>query len=129
MEPGYRGGGKLVTPFLSDRAYREPSSMPVSREKLEIVQKGLDYVVRKGTGARAGKFGVTIAGKTGTAQNAHGDDHALFAGYAPAEDPRYVAVAVIEAGKHGSSVASPIVGEILAHILSHPSAEGEGQGN
>ena len=122
-------GGKLVTPFLSDRAYREPSSMPVSREKLEIVQKGLDYVVRKGTGARAGKFGVTIAGKTGTAQNAHGDDHALFAGYAPAEDPRYVAVAVIEAGKHGSSVASPIVGEILAHILSHPSAEGEGQGN
>ena len=121
--------GKLVTPFLSDRAYREPSSMPVSREKLEIVQKGLDYVVRKGTGARAGKFGVTIAGKTGTAQNAHGDDHALFAGYAPAEDPRYVAVAVIEAGKHGSSVASPIVGEILAHILSHPSAEGEGQGN
>ena len=38
--------------------------------------------------------------------------------------PRFVAVAVIEAGKHGSSVASPIVGEILAHILSHPTGEG-----
>ena len=70
------------------------------------------HVVRKGTGARAGQFGVTIAGKTGTAQNAHGDDHALFAGYAPADDPRFVAVAVVEAGKHGSSVASPIVGEL-----------------
>ena len=122
-------GGKLVTPFLCERAYREPTAMPVDREKLAVVQKGLDYVVRKGTGARAGKFGVTIAGKTGTAQNAHGDDHALFAGYAPADDPRYVAVAVIEAGKHGSSVASPIVGEVLAHILSHPAGEAEDQGD
>ena len=104
-------------------------SMPVSRAKLAVVQKGLDYVVSRGTGARASQFGVTIAGKTGTAQNAHGDDHALFAGYAPADDPRYVAVAVVEAGKHGSSVASPIVGAVLAHILSHPDGEGEGQRN
>lgn len=121
-------GGKLVTPFLCDRAYREPTALPISLEKLAVVQKGLDYVVRKGTGSRAGEFGVTIAGKTGTAQNAHGDDHALFAGYAPADHPRYVAVAVIEAGKHGSSVASPIVGEVLAHILSHPASRGEEQG-
>ena len=122
-------GGRLVYPFLCERAYREPTAMPVSRAKLAVVQKGLDYVVSRGTGARASQFGVTIAGKTGTAQNAHGDDHALFAGYAPAEDPRYVAVAVIEAGKHGSSVASPIVGAVLAHILSHPDGEGEEQRN
>jgi penicillin-binding protein 2 len=56
-------------------------------------------------------------------------DHALFAGYAPAENPRYVAVAVVEAGEHGSSVASPIVGEILAHILSHPAEKNESQGD
>ena len=122
-------GGRLVHPFLCDRAYREPIGLPVGREKLATVQKGLEYVVRKGTGARAGQFGVTIAGKTGTAQNAHGDDHALFAGYAPADAPRFVAVAVVEAGKHGSSVASPIVGEILAHILSHPTGEGGGRGD
>ena len=122
-------GGRLVYPFLCERAYREPTAMPVSRAKLAVVQKGLDYVVSRGTGARASQFGVTIAGKTGTAQNAHGDDHALFAGYAPADDPRYVAVAVVEAGKHGSSVASPIVGAVLAHILSHPDGEGEGQRN
>ena len=122
-------GGRLVHPFLCDRAYREPIGLPVGRDKLATVQKGLEYVVRKGTGARAGQFGVTIAGKTGTAQNAHGDDHALFAGYAPADAPRFVAVAVVEAGKHGSSVASPIVGEILAHILSHPTGEGGGRGD
>ena len=112
-------GGKLVTPHLSKLGYRPPIDLKLNPEKLAIVQKGLETVVSRGTGARAGRFGVSVAGKTGTAQNAHGDDHALFAGYSPAEAPRYVAVAVIEAGKHGSSVASPMVGEVLAHILSH----------
>ena len=72
-----------------------------------------------GTGSRAGRFGVSIAGKTGTAQNSHGDDHALFAGYAPADNPKYVAVAVVENGKHGSSVAAPMVGQMLAYLLTH----------
>ncbi|GHS91755.1 hypothetical protein AGMMS49957_18610 [Synergistales bacterium] len=113
-------GGYLVTPHLSSSEFQEPVSVGVSKEKLVVVQRGLDYVVSRGTGSRAGRFGVQVAGKTGTAQNAHGLDHALFAGYAPANKPQYVAVAVVEAGEHGSSVASPMVGEILAHILSHP---------
>ncbi|MBQ4469824.1 MAG: penicillin-binding protein 2 [Synergistaceae bacterium] len=112
-------GGKLVTPHLNQKSYKEPEEIGVTPEKLAIVQKGLNYVVSRGTGSRAGRFGVSVAGKTGTAQNSHGDDHALFAGYAPAEDPRYVAVAVVEAGKHGSSVAAPLVGQLLAHLLAH----------
>ena len=118
-------GGRLVTPHLSNLSYRPPVDLHLTPAKVALVQQGLDYVVQRGTGARAGKFGVTVAGKTGTAQNAHGDDHALFAGYAPAEAPRYVVVAIVEAGKHGSSVTSPIVGELLAHMLSHASTEGE----
>lgn len=112
-------GGKLVTPHLNKKGYREPEVIGITPAKLAIVQKGLEYVVSRGTGSRAGRFGVSVAGKTGTAQNSHGDDHALFAGYAPADDPKYVAVAVVEAGKHGSSVAAPMVGELLAHLLSH----------
>ena len=86
-------------------------------KNLDLIRKGLDYVVKRGTGRRAGSFGITVAGKTGTAQNAHGPDHALFAGYAPIDAPKYAAVAVIEAGLHGSSVASPMVGEILSYLL------------
>ena len=112
-------GGKLVTPHLNQKGYKEPEEIGITPSKLAIVQKGLAYVVSRGTGSRAGRFGVSIAGKTGTAQNSHGDDHALFAGYAPAENPKYVAVAVVEAGKHGSSVAAPLVGQLLAHLLSH----------
>ncbi|MDR2180833.1 MAG: penicillin-binding protein 2 [Synergistaceae bacterium] len=113
-------GGYLVTPHVASTNFRPPADLAILPDKLAVVQKGLDYVVSRGTGSRAGRFGVTVAGKTGTAQNSHGLDHALFAGYAPADDPQYVAVAMVEAGEHGSSVASPIVGEILAHILSHP---------
>lgn len=112
-------GGKIVTPHLNQTGYKTPEPVGINPAKLAIVQKGLDYVVSRGTGSRAGRFGVAVAGKTGTAQNSHGDDHALFAGYAPADNPRYVAVAVVEAGKHGSSVAAPMVGELLAHLLSH----------
>ena len=110
-------GGKLVTPHLNQKGYKTPEDIGITPSKLAIVQKGLDYVVSRGTGSRAGRFGVRVAGKTGTAQNSHGDDHALFAGYAPVDDPKFVAVAVIEAGKHGSSVAAPIVGQMLAHLL------------
>lgn len=112
-------GGKLVRPHLCEKNYAEPTPLGVSQETLALVRRGLEFVVSRGTGSGAGRFGVAVAGKTGTAQNSHGDDHALFAGYAPADDPQYVAVAVIEAGRHGSSVASPIVGKMLAHILSH----------
>ena len=112
-------GGKLVTPHLNAKGYRKPEDIGINPAKLAIVKRGLEYVVSRGTGSRAGRFGVSIAGKTGTAQNSHGDDHALFAGYAPADNPKYVAVAVVEGGKHGSSVAGPMVGELLAHLLSH----------
>lgn len=112
-------GGKMVTPHLNRQGYKEPEDIGLDPAKLEIVRRGLEYVVSRGTGSRAGRFGVSIAGKTGTAQNSHGDDHALFAGYAPADDPKYVAVAVVEGGKHGASVAAPMVGEMLAHLLSH----------
>jgi penicillin-binding protein 2 len=122
-------GGHLVTPHIASMNFQPPVDMEILPDKLAVVQKGLDYVVSRGTGARAGRFGVTVAGKTGTAQNSHGLDHAVFAGYAPADNPQYVAVAMVEAGEHGSSVASPIVGEILAHILSHPAESYDFQGN
>jgi penicillin-binding protein 2 len=112
--------GRLVTPYFAPAGAERAVDMGILPDKLGVVQKGLDYVVSRGTGSRAGRFGVAVAGKTGTAQNAHGLDHAVFAGYAPADNPQYVAVAMVEGGEHGSSVASPIVGEILAHILSHP---------
>jgi len=110
-------GGKVVRPRLAMVAPKMSVDLNIEQSHINMIRKGLDFVVRRGTAQRAGGFGITVAGKTGTAQNAHGADHALFVGYAPMEDPKYVAVAVLEAGLHGGSVASPIVGELLSYLL------------
>jgi len=84
----------------------------------------------QGTGARARVTGLSVAGKTGTSQVVRLDvvesmgedeipiryrDHALFAAYAPAEDPEIaVAVVVEHAGEGGGAVAAPIAREVIA---------------
>ena len=73
-------------------------------------------VVENGTGRAAQIGGVTVAGKTGTAENATGKDHSWFVGYAPAENPRVAVAVVIEnAEAHGS--ATPIAGKVLQAAL------------
>jgi penicillin-binding protein 2 len=110
-------GGKLVRPRLAQERSVQTADLHLSPVHMDIIRKGLDYVVRRGTARQAGVFGITVAGKTGTAQNAHGDDHALFVGYAPMDNPKYVAAVMLEAGLHGGSVASPMVGEMLSYLL------------
>ena len=85
---------------------------------IRILRAGLLEVTTSGTGRKSNNFGVNVAGKTGTAQNTQGDDHAWFAGYAPAEKPRYAVVAIAEAGKAGSSVTGPIVGKMLNYLVN-----------
>lgn len=119
MHAAIANGGRLVVPRFNKEAPVQGEFLNFSSSHLELVRRGLRDVVRVGTGRPAGVFGVSIAGKTGTAQNAHGDDHAWFVGYAPAENPKYVAVALVEAGKAGSSVTGPIVGKMLAYLLNN----------
>jgi cell division protein FtsI/penicillin-binding protein 2 len=62
-------------------------------------------VVARGTAAGAQIQGLTIAGKTGTAQVNGQLDNAWFVGYAPANDPKIVVAIIIEEGLHGSTAA------------------------
>lgn len=121
MYAALANGGKLLRPRLTPLDEPEYTQLDINSYNLKLIRKGLLEVVRKGTGAAAGEFGVSVAGKTGTCQNPHGPDHAVFAGYAPVENPRYSVVAIVEAGEHGSTVAAPIVGELLAYLVHHES--------
>src|SRR5690606_41348730 len=51
---------------------------------------------------------VEVCGKTGTAQNPHGDDHSLFMGFAPKDNPRVAIAVIVENGRFGASNAVPI---------------------
>ncbi len=87
-------------------------------------QIALKRVVSQGTasGAFAG-FPVPVAGKTGTAQVFGKDDFAWFACYAPADNPQYVVVVLVEQGGHGGSTAAPAARRILSHIFNVPLPE------
>ena len=93
--------------------------LPASAQDLMLVREALEGVVMddRGTGRRARVEPFRVAGKTGTAQNPHGEDHALFFGYAPAEEAEIVVVVVMEQSGHGGAVAAPVARRVLAAYL------------
>jgi penicillin-binding protein 2 len=112
-------GGYLLTPYIVDGYSKPTVNLNINKDYLALIQKGLFTVVRSGTGTRAGIYGLEVAGKTGTAQNSHGADHALFVAYAPAKQPVYVvSIMIEEAGAGGGSVAAPMAGQLLAYLLN-----------
>lgn len=111
-------GGKLLKPRLNTAASVESEPLGVDPAVLRVIKQGVEEVTKSGTGRIASSFGVRVAGKTGTAQNSQGDDHAWFAGYAPVDNPRYAVVAIAEAGKAGSSLTGPMVGKMLSFLIN-----------
>ena len=111
-------GGNLLTPYIKQGEAKPPKPLAISQATLATIRKGLRAVTHGGTGSRASAFGVDISGKTGTAQNSQGADHAWFVGFAPSDQPKYAVVAIAEAGEHGSSVTGPIVGKLLSFLLT-----------
>ena len=62
--------------------------------------------------------GLDICGKTGTAQNPHGDDHSVFICFAPRENPQIAVAAYIENGGWGGSTAAPIASLLIEQYLN-----------
>jgi len=93
----------------------------IKTETLSAVRASLKAVVEEpiGTGFKTVRLpGVTIAGKTGTAETAPGKpDHAWFTGYFPADNPQYVVVVALEHGGSGSKAAGPIAREVVRSML------------
>lgn len=77
----------------------------------DIVIKGMQEVVENkelGTSNIAKMDDVTVCGKTGTAQNPHGEDHSIFIGFAPKDKPKIALAVYVENGGWGSTWAVPI---------------------
>lgn len=133
-------GGKVLRPQLvrriesvdgkfvdSDFAPEVVRTLEISPSILNMVREDMVSVVNdpSGTARRArlaDELGVTVGGKTGTAQVAglqfhtKGGDfehHAWFVGYAPVEDPQIVVAALVENGGSGGSVAGPVVKQVM----------------
>jgi penicillin-binding protein 2 len=80
----------------------------VSDEVYDLIREAMRTVVAGGTGWRGSVPGIEVAGKTGTSQNPHGEDHAWFIGFAPFKDPVIAIAVLVENGGGGGAVAAPI---------------------
>ncbi len=136
-------GGYEVTPTffpVDEKAFRDIKKIEVSPRYLNIVKQGMFDVVNipGGTawGSRFDYNGMKMAGKTGSVQVRRISlkerqtgvikqkdlpwkyrDHAIFIGYAPADNPKYAVAVLVEHGGGGSSVAAPIASKILKESL------------
>lgn len=88
-------------------------------ENWALVREGMRRAVMEpgGTGGAARVKGIEVAGKTGTAQNPHGKDHAWFVGFAPFDHPRIAICVLIENAGYGGTAAAPIAGMCMERYL------------
>src|SRR6266581_1248000 len=110
--------GRARAPFLVHPAGNTDVTLGLSPDQLAGLRQAMISVVERGTARGAGRFGgtITIAGKTGTAQNPHGPAHGWFIAFAPADKPEIVAGAIIEFAREGPYVA-PLVTRVSGHYL------------
>jgi penicillin-binding protein 2 len=129
--------GTLWRPYLVDHVMSPDNKIifqrsPEARRRVvledrvwKIVHQSLEGVVREGSGQLAKRHDLVIGGKTGTAENSHGNDHAWFAAYAgpPGAAPGLALAVFVENGEHGSSAAVPIARQMIdAFYPPRPSA-------
>ncbi len=142
MTAALANGGKLYRPFLVEKII-DPEGLVLSEFQpemdvelvgldryLQMIRKGLVGAVndRHGTGREARLKGITVGGKTGTAQVVTLEkfqavkeedvpykhrDHAWFTSFAPAEKPEIAVTVLVEHGGHGGSAAAPVAKKVL----------------
>lgn len=92
----------------------------VDSKHFAVVKEGMRGAVNEahGTARRARIKDITVAGKTGTAQNPHGEDHSIFMAFAPYENPKIAIAVFIENAGFGGSWAAPIASLMIEKYLT-----------
>lgn len=103
---------------LTDSTYTEKHYTTIDAKWYDEVIEGMYRVIEQGTG-RGAKFGdLEMCGKTGTAQNPHGEDHSIFIAFAPKDNPQIAVAVTVENVGFGSTWAAPITSLIIEKYLT-----------
>jgi len=97
--------------------YKVKNYVGVDSQYFEPVINGMQSVVDNGTAIRSKIPGIVMCGKTGTAQNNHGEDHSVFVAFAPRENPKIAIAVIVENSGEGSKWAAPIASFIVEKYL------------
>lgn len=121
MVSAIANNGEMVQPYIVKKIgivnirQTKTKNLNFSPQTINAIKEGLKKVVQdEGTGKRANVEGLSIAGKTSTAQAGSGRvSHGWFAGFAPFEDPKLAVVVFLEHGGKGGLNPAQIAGEIF----------------
>jgi penicillin-binding protein 2 len=97
--------------------------LPISRQEVSYLRNALSGVTRPGGTAAPAFVGfplssIPVAGKTGTADIVGKQPYSWFAAMAPANNPKYVVVVMVEQGGHGGVTAAPVARRILQGLFN-----------
>lgn len=100
-----------------DSIYRTKKITTIDPKHFAPIVEGMDLVMRAGTGWYSRIDSVAVCGKTGTAENPHGEDHSLFMAFAPKDDPKIAICVVVENSGFGATWAAPIASLMIEKYL------------
>ena len=112
--------GYYITPHLNrnDSMKSAIHQTGVDSCHFDVVHRGMERVMTDGTGRWYNIADLHICGKTGTVQNPHGDDHALFIGFAPKDNPQIAVAVAVENAGFGATWACPMATLIIEQYLT-----------
>ena len=103
--------------------YTEKHYTSIDSVYFEPVIEGMELVTMPGGTAQVARIkGVSVCGKTGTAQNPRGDDHSIFVAFAPRENPKIAIAVYVENAGFGSTWAAPIASLMIEKYLNDSTA-------
>lgn len=123
---GYYYPPHLVRPSAKDSTnfafYKTKKSSSIQKKHFNTVIKGLEKV-GKNIYRLPKTEGLDIAGKTGTADNPHGEPHSVFICFAPKDDPKIAIAVIIENSGFGATFAAPVAGLVIEKYLNKTISE------
>jgi penicillin-binding protein 2 len=99
--------------------FEEKVETMVDTKYYDAIQEGMRRVVNEagGTARRAHIDDIVVCGKTGTAQNPHGEDHSVFIAFAPLDNPQIAIAVFIENAGFGGTWAAPIASLMIEKYI------------
>jgi len=102
-----------------EKVHYDSSLVGLSPHVMGLLREGMRRVVQEpgGTGGLARIRGIISGGKTGTAENPHGRDHAWYIGFAPFDNPKIAVVVMLENSGFGGAKAAPLARLVMERYL------------
>jgi penicillin-binding protein 2 len=112
-------GGYYISPHLNrnDSMKSKKHTTSIDSKYFPLVREGMHKVMTNGTGRWYNIDTLAMCGKTGTVQNPHGKDHAIFIGFAPKDNPQIAVAVVVENAGFGATWAAPIASLMMEQYL------------